>query len=373
MKIVFLTNFFNHHQKPLSDALYRMLGEGNYLLVETSEFPMERRKLGYQELKAPYVLRHGCYTTETVKHIITSFDVVIYGSAPLSLVKSRYREGKMTFCYSERRYKTISRYFFYPLYSYRSFYLNKGYLLCASAYSSNDYYLSGMPRTKCFKWGYFPVLREYGNINNLIENKQGYKNGTINILWVGRLIDWKRPKDVIKLAHRLMQEGIRFSLHIIGNGELETSIKEQVAYYNLDDNVHVLGGMHPDRVRDFMDLADIFLFTSNRQEGWGAVLNESMNSACAVVVSDAIGSVPYLIKDGQNGLIYRNGNIEDLFNKVSFLIYNHSARINIQKSAYDTVITTWNPQSAACNFINLVKALNRGDTTPILEGPCSQA
>ena len=33
-----------------------------------------------------------------------------------------------------------------------------------------------------------------------------------------------------------------------------------------------------------------------------------MNSACAVVANSAIGSVPFLIKNKENGLIYENGN-----------------------------------------------------------------
>ena len=49
-----------------------------------------------------------------------------------------------------------------------------------------------------------------------------------------------------------------------------------------------------------MEKSEIFLFTSDKGEGWGAVLNESMNSACAVVASHAIGSVPFLLKDGEN-------------------------------------------------------------------------
>ena len=45
----------------------------------------------------------------------------------------------------------------------------------------------------------------------------------------------------------------------------------------------------------YMESSHIFLlFTSDRNEG--AALNESMNSGCAVVASDAIGSVPYLMR-----------------------------------------------------------------------------
>ncbi len=52
----------------------------------------------------------------------------------------------------------------------------------------------------------------------------------------------------------------------------------------------MLGAMSPDKVRAYMERADVFLFTSDFNEGWGAVLNESMNSGCAVVASHAMVS-----------------------------------------------------------------------------------
>ena len=82
----------------------------------------------------------------------------------------------------------------------------------------------------------------------------------------------------------------------------------------------MLGAMPPEEVRRHMEKADIYLFTSDFNEGWGAVLNESMNSGCAVVASHAIGSVPFLIKNGENGLIYENGNQLDLEKQVLRLL-----------------------------------------------------
>ena len=43
MKIVFISNYFNHHQKPLSDALFGMIGEG-YSFISTSTMSEERKK-----------------------------------------------------------------------------------------------------------------------------------------------------------------------------------------------------------------------------------------------------------------------------------------------------------------------------------------
>ena len=50
--------------------------------------------------------------------------------------------------------------------------------------------------------------------------------------------------------------------------------------------------------------------TSNQEEGWGVVVNEAMNSGCVVIGSNLAGSVPYLIENGKNGLIYNCGDLQ---------------------------------------------------------------
>lgn len=46
MKVVFASNYFNHHQKPFSNAMYKRLGD-DYLFIETDEMGDFRKKLGY--------------------------------------------------------------------------------------------------------------------------------------------------------------------------------------------------------------------------------------------------------------------------------------------------------------------------------------
>ena len=142
----------------------------------------------------------------------------------------------------------------------------------------------------------------------------------------------------------------------------------------LDDCVHMLGGMRPEQVREYMERADIYLFTSDFNEGWGAVLNESMNSGCAVVASHAIGSVPFLIEDGRNGFVYKNGDIEDLDSKVVLLLNQPDLRMAIGKRAYRTIKEVWNAHVAAERFLALVMNLTNGEkATQIYNGPCSSA
>ena len=76
-------------------------------------------------------------------------------------------------------------------------------------------------------WGYFPEVKTYEDIYSLIEKKEGALQ-TITILWAGRLIGWKHPEAAINLAKRLVKEGVKFKMDIIGNGILEEKLKRKI-------------------------------------------------------------------------------------------------------------------------------------------------
>lgn len=372
MKLIYLSNFFNHHQKPLADALFAILGE-NYSFIETWDgIPEEQKKLGYHQYDVPYVKQYSL-EKDVIDLKIMEADVVIYGEAPLRLIKKRISSGKLTIRDDESRYKNPNRYLKWPVYTYKSHWINKGYLLCASAYAPIDYMLSGMNPKKCYRWGYFTEVKHYDSVESLMHLKSSQKGGEVSILWTGRLIPLKHPEYPLLVAKQLKQDNVRFKMNIIGTGNLDNLIKRKAADMDLLDVVHFLGSMSPESVRSYMEEADIFLFTSDRREGWGAVLNESMSSGCAVVADGNIGSVPFLIKDGENGLIYKSTCIKDLYNKTKWLIDYHNERVEMGIKAYHTMSQIWNGENAAKSVIQLCNALLSGHDIPILDGPCSKA
>ena len=375
MKVVYLSNFFNHHQKPLSDCLHQ-LTNGNYWFVETCKLPDSKKKLGYQEYSEPYIIRYNDKTKKIIEKLIWEADAVQFGEAPLNLIKKRIEAGKLVLRDDECRYRNVTRFLKWPVYTYNSLTLNKGYLLCASAFAPIDYALSGMRVDKCFKWGYFPEIRVYDDIEDIISKKEYYNVGgrqTVSILWVGRLVALKHPEAAIIVAEKLRNKGYSFKLNIIGIGPKENKIRRLILKKKLEKEIQLLGSMSPDDVRTYMEKADIFLFTSDRNEGWGAVLNESMNSACAVVAGSNIGSVPYLIKNGINGLVFKDRNWEDLFSKVEWLLLHPKERRDIGKQAYLTMRNVWNAENAARNLMALYEALLNKKEPQITEGPCSKA
>ena len=141
----------------------------------------------------------------------------------------------------------------------------------------------------------------------------------------------------------------------------------------LHDCVELTGALPVDEVRTEMEKASIFLFTSDRGEGWGVVANESMNSGCVLVAADRIGSVPYLVKNDHNGLLFHDGDIDDLTEKVSALL-DAPARISqLGRNAYETVSGLWSAENAARRFVELAERLLESDGAVSLweEGPGS--
>lgn len=376
MNVVMLSNFFNHHQSALSNALWNY-SDITYRFIETQQIPQERTKMGYrQNYPQKYVLRTYESKKQEIRCVerLNRAETVIAGSAPESMVRQRIKAGKLLFRYSERPLKHGPEPLKYLPRLMRWHYRNPPgkpiYMLCASAFTAGDYRKFGLFKDHCYKWGYFPEARQHPNSDDLFLNKTKTR-----LLWCGRFLEWKHPDDALTVARRLKEAGVSFTLKMIGTGERENCLRQTIQAEGLQDCVELTGPMPPEQVRDCMEKAGIFLFTSDRQEGWGAVLNEAMNSGCAVVASDAIGSVPYLVKDRENGLVYHSGRVDELFEKVKWLLEHPEEQRCLGENACRTITELWNAEVAAERFIQLAQAILDGDPSPDLfrEGPCSRA
>ena len=376
MKIVFLSNFLNHHQLPLCQALHRLTA-GDFTFVATTPVPQDRLDFGYADMNRayPFVLRayDGQAESQKAMTLVESADVVIHGSAPWEYLEERLAHKKLTFLYSERLYKTGFQVWKWPVRLWRHYWRfarhKNLYMLCASAYTAYDYSRTLTFLGKTYKWGYFPEVQTY-DVEALLDAKR--KN---SILWAGRFLELKHPEHVVEVAQRLKAEGCDFHLTMLGNGDLLEQTRRQVAELGLEDTVSLPGAVPADAVRDYMEKAGIYLFTSDRNEGWGAVLNESMNSGCAVVACNAIGSVPFLLKDGETGLTYESGNVEQLYTHAKTILNDPEKCRALGRKAYESMVSQWNAETAAKRLLELSQALLAGNARPDLydDGPCSKA
>lgn len=372
--IVIASNYFNHHQRYLSEALDEMTGH-SFFFVETMEMEQERKNMGWGTTDIPpYVLQeYDPVQRKKCRKLIQEADVVIWGSCPYGLILPRLLAHKLTFCYSERIFKEGLSGFGYwgRAIKYGLLYRppqKNHYLLASSAYAPADHARLNLFRGKTLRWGYFPQTITYSLPQLMAE-----KNPT-TILWAARMIPWKHPEYAIGVAKQLRQWGCGFTMELVGNGELQQEMERMVAKESLQAQVKLTGACTPEQVRKKMERTAIFLVTSDQNEGWGAVVNESMNSGCAVVACRGVGAAPFLIENGKNGLLFEVGDPAELAAQTRFLLEHPRQRQQLGEEAYRTIADTWNSSCAARRLIALSQDLLDGKTPALPEsGPCSPA
>ena len=77
-------------------------------------------------------------------------------------------------------------------------------MLWSDVYAEDDYNFIHTFQDKMYKWGYFTKVIEY-DIIQLINNK---KNDIFEILYAGRLIEYKHVEDILSAAAMLKQKGL---------------------------------------------------------------------------------------------------------------------------------------------------------------------
>lgn len=379
MKLLFLTNAVTPHTYPVAAALYHAF-DRSFACLECACVDRENLPSGWKydssETMEPWRIPYGSFIAEFERwqKEIDHADTVIAGAADYSLVRERIRRGRpVFFCYERplkhgrERWKAVFRWLKWHM---RFPDRRSVFLLSAGAYSASDFNRYGVFRSRAFQWGYFPVLREHSDLEKLMERKDPAK-----LLWAGRFLDWKHPEFAVQLAARLQANQVSFSMDLIGCGPMESFLREQIDALGLQSTVRLLGELSPARVRDEMERAGIFLFTSDSHEGWGAVVNEAMNSGCAVLANPKPGSVPYLLRHNENGVILPFGDIDALSSAATRLLREPMMQRQIGMQAYETIREKWNGEAAASRLKKLVEAVSDGASWPELfeDGPCSRA
>lgn len=372
--IVFVSNFFNHHQYQVSKELYRIT-YGKYRFIELQKIPNEFIKAGYPDYSfEPFLIKAWQSKKQLLETItlINNADVVIYGGyACHKFVKKRILNNKLTLEYGERIFKRgilniFSTKFLKSLYFY---YITRKktnfYKLCAGAFVKNDMDKLGLFKNRCLRYGYFPVIK-----NTINDKSKKFLEEKVRIISVARLINWKRIDLGIKMAKKLKEKGYDFTYKIYGSGKLKNKLEKLILKYELSNYVKLAGNLPYEEIQQKMAEADIFVFTSNQREGWGAVLNEAMYNKCAIVAADKIGAVPFLINN-KNGLTFKCGNVRDLTNKVEFLIQNPYVAEQFIENAYQYINEFWNPNAVASSLYNTLQELLYEKKISTIEGPCS--
>lgn len=391
MKLVFYSLILNNHQANVADELWEQTGH-SYCFVELANLQAEHRKGDTHDYgDRPYYLRawqSDADYSKAMELAVTAECCVFSGVQALPFQKERMKLGLLSFDMGERWLKRGFINLFSPaiLKMFLAYHIGRWgkkpiYKLCCSAFAAGDQYKLFTYRRRCYKWGYFTKV---GKMDVEASTDVSTSNIT-SLMWCARYLKWKHPELPILMAQRLKEKGYRFVLDMYGNGAYEEQARQLAKELDVEDVVRFVGVKPNEELLSDMREHSIFLFTSDRNEGWGAVANESMANGCVLVASDGIGSSPYLIGDGETGLLFKSPHILSTFGKpdrralnslceqVEYLLDNPQEWQKMRQNSVALMQKMWNPRMAAERLLILINKLQKGEGTPFAEGPCSEA
>jgi glycosyltransferase involved in cell wall biosynthesis len=184
------------------------------------------------------------------------------------------------------------------------------------------------------------------------------------ILFVGKLIPKKRPMDLLRAYESILEtydvpsiDGniLKSDVHLLymGDGELRFNLEKYTKDHNLK-NAHFVGFKNQTEISKYYAMSDIFVLPSDVGETWGLVVNEAMNFRLPIIVSDLVGCGSDLVKHGENGYIFKTGNIEELAKYLEELIINEEKRKLFGEKSFE-IVKGYNYDKTMESILKVVK------------------
>ena len=166
------------------------------------------------------------------------------------------------------------------------------------------------------------------------------------IIAVGRLHAQKGFDLLIQSWQLIAARHPDWQLVVYGHGGDLQKLQQQLEKAGLTSSM-TFAGATDNIYKEYQNSA--FYVMSSRYEGWGLVLVEAMSCGLPCVSFDCPYGPSDIIRDGEDGFLVENGNIQQLAEKMELLINNKElrerlgvrARLNAARFTSDNIMPQW--------------------------------
>ncbi len=166
---------------------------------------------------------------------------------------------------------------------------------------------------------------------------------------VGRLVPIKNIELLIKSFAVIREQNQNVHLCIGGDGPERENLQQLVSELGLNDCIHFLGWVHD--VKEFYAGIDVYAISS-LNEGTPVTILEAMASRVPVVAT-AVGGVPDLIRNRENGLLCDSNNVDGMARAIGTVFENADLAKKLCDSAFEFVRQNYSQEK----FISMTEEL----------------
>lgn len=156
-----------------------------------------------------------------------------------------------------------------------------------------------------------------------------------SIFFVGVLENVKGVDTLLRAFLTVKEKIPNTYVYIAGRGTQEKELKELVKELKIEENVKFLGYITEEEKYAYYKAVDACVIPS-RLENEPLVLLEAMTCGTPVVASN-VGGIPFIVKDGKNGLLFESKSVDDLAEKVVTLLKDEKLRREMGEAGLEKV------------------------------------
>lgn len=176
------------------------------------------------------------------------------------------------------------------------------------------------------------------------------------ILYAGNLVPGKGVDILLRAAAELKRMSGPFRVRILGEGPERERLQALAAALGIAVDVDWSAFVPQDRMPAEYGAATITVLPSRgRAEGLGLTLVEALLAGSAVVGTPA-GGIPEVVRDGETGLLARDGDASHLAAQLDRLLRDAGLRRRLTAAGAARMRETYAPASAAARFLELYRS-----------------
>ena len=156
-----------------------------------------------------------------------------------------------------------------------------------------------------------------------------YSQGEFNIVSVGRIIPAKGYDRLIRVQKRLITEGYKTHVYILGTGADQEKLEKYTAENGISDSFTFLG--FRDNPYPIVAGADLFV-CSSRREGFSTAVTEALIMGVPVVSTECSGARELLGENNEYGVVTEN-NVKALYDGIRKILDTERSLEQYRKAA----------------------------------------
>lgn len=186
-------------------------------------------------------------------------------------------------------------------------------------------------------------------------------NENINILYLGRLTDFKGPLETIEAFEHARRKNLKGTLHIVGDGIQMKRCLKKASSSDFVNDIYIHGAVGREEALEFFKKADIFTahnktsIITGQEEAFGVSVIEAMAFGLPVITGSS-GGVLETVLNGETGILFNPGDIISHANAILMLAENDELRRRMGNAGRERAIDIFDAKNDKENLIRILNS-----------------